>query len=169
MKIAAPNCLPLLNRTLPAIACVLLAVTFCSCAGPGFNSAYHKSVAEYKAADPKPEIVGPWEGYWKSDVNGHTGKLRAVAAPAPETERGLSDGETYLFRYHATWAKVLSGGYTSPHQVFSDGEGGYTTTAEKDIALLGLYKSEGRIKGDKFESKYRSDGDHGIYVLQRPE
>lgn len=169
MKTSIPIRLSSQNSALPAIACVLLAVLFSACASPTFNSAYRKSVAAYEAADPKPKVVGPWQGYWKSEVNGHTGKLRAVARPAAATVPVDGVGGRYQFRYHATWAKVLSGGYTSPHEVLSDGAGGYTLEAEKDIALLGVYKSEGTIKGDKFESKYRSDSDHGVYVLQRPE
>ena len=170
MKIAALLRLSFLKKLLPGFVCGLLAVMLSSCASPAFNSAYRRAVADYRAADPKPEVAGPWQGYWKSDVNGHTGDLRAVATPAAAaTVPADGVGEGYQFRYHATWAKVLSGGYTSPHEVRRNRAGGYTVLAEKDIAFLGVYKSEGTIKGDKFESKYRSDSDHGVYVLQRPQ
>jgi len=169
MNFAVPLSLSVSNRTSLVLLCSLATLLLSSCTNPGFNSAYRQSVADYKAADSKPKISGPWEGYWLSDVNGHTGKLRALAKPAAPTVPIDGAGGRYTFRYHATWAKVLSGGYTSPHEVRGDGEGGYVVEAEKDIALLGVYKSEGTIKGDKFESTYRSDGDHGVYVLQRPE
>ncbi len=169
MKFAAPFRLSIQKSVLRLVSCGLLVGVLSSCSSPGFNSAYRKSVAEYKVAATKPKVVGPWEGYWLSNVNGHTGKLRAVAKPAAPTVPVDGVGGRYLFRYHATWAKVLSGGYTSPHEVRSDGAGGYTTEAEKDIALLGIYKSEGTIKGNQFWSKYHSDSDHGIYVLERPK
>ena len=150
----------------------LTASLLTSCAGPGFNSAYRKSVDAFDAADPKPKVSGPWEGYWLSDKNAHTGKLRAISTPRPSTAGDSdsdSDGvEHYDFRYHATWAKVLSGGYRSDHSVSREPDGSYSVKGAENIALLGLYTSEGTIKGDKFESRYKSDADEGVFILQRP-
>lgn len=147
----------------------LTAALLTSCAGPSFNSAYRKSVDAYHAADPKPKISGPWEGYWLSDKNAHTGKLRAIGTRKHPAACAGDDGVDHLdFRYHATWAKVLSGGYTADHEANGNPDGSISVKAEKEIALLGLYTSEGTIKGDKFESRYLSDADQGVYVLQRP-
>ena len=146
----------------------LTAALLTSCAGPGFNSAYRKSVTAYHAADPKPEVSGPWEGYWLSGENAHTGKLRAVAVPATSEAPAANGDGRYQFRYHATWAKVLSGGYTSEHEVKRKPDGSFTLKGQEEIALLGLYKSEGTIKGDKFDSTYHADADQGVFILKRP-
>lgn len=148
---------------------LLIAVSLSSCAGPGFSIAYRDSVTSYRTAENKSPLAGPWEGYWKSDVNGHTGNLRAIATPTPSAACASDGAEHYSFRYHATWASVLSGGYTSDHLVKRDADGSYGVRAEKTIPLIGLYSSEGRVVGDQFESSYRSKSDHGVYVLKRPE
>ena len=146
----------------------LTAALLTSCAGPGFNSAYRKSVDAYHAADPKPGVSGPWEGYWLSGENAHTGKLRAIGTQLHSPACGDDGVEHMEFRYHATWAKVLSGGYTADHKVKRNPDGSITVSAEREIALLGTYTSEGRVKGDKFESVYKADADHGVFILQRP-
>ena len=157
-----------IDRLALGICFMTAAALLTSCAGPGFHSAYRKSVDTYHAADPKPDVSGPWEGYWLSDRNAHTGKLRAIGTRRPSAA-GAEDGTEHMeFRYHATWAKVLSGGYTSDHRVKRNRDGSYQVSGEKEIALLGLYTSEGTIKGDKFESRYEADADEGVFVLKRP-
>lgn len=151
---------------------ILTSALLTSCAGPGFESAYQKSLDSYQAADPKPEVSGPWEGYWLSDKNGHTGKLRAIGTEDSSLGRNeQGSGKEFQqveFRYHATWAKILSGGYTSDHLVRRKSDGSITVRGEKEIAFLGLYTSEGTIEGEKFESRYHSDADQGVFVLRRP-
>jgi hypothetical protein len=157
-----------MNIRIAFVLLLLTAALLTSCAGPGFSSAYRKSVDSYRAANPKPKVSGPWEGYWLSDKNQHTGKLRAIATPHP-SPAGADDGfEHYDFRYHATWAKVLSGGYTSDHKVKRKPDGSFSVTGEKDIFLLGPYRSEGTVRGDKFDSRYHSSADQGVFILKRP-
>lgn len=157
-----------MNTRLAFCFTALTTVLLTSCAGPGYNSAYRKSVEAYHAADPKPEVSGPWEGYWLSGENAHTGKLRAIGSARPSAAGGDDGVEHMDFRYHATWAKVLSGGYTADHKVKRNRDGSFSVNAEKEIALLGPYTSEGTIKGDKFEATYKAEADHGVFILQRP-
>jgi hypothetical protein len=147
----------------------LVSLMLASCAGPGFNSVYRKSVDEYHAANPKPTVSGPWVGYWKSNENLHTGKLRAIAvANTPAVPADGAAGR-YKFRYHATWAKILSGGYTSVHDVVRNRDGSFQVSGSEDIALLGTYTSQGSITDDKFDSTYQSKADNGVFVLERPQ
>ena len=147
----------------------VLAISFSSCTGPGFSAAYRDSLTAYRTAEAKPPVAGPWEGYWKSDVNGHTGNLRAIGTPTPSAACASDGSDHYSFRYHATWAEVLSGGYTSDHQVKKGPDGSYLVQGEKDIALIGRYSSKGSVVGDLFETRYQSESDNGVFVLKRPE
>jgi hypothetical protein len=157
------------RRSLCLTVLATLASLTVGCSAPGFNSAYRKSVDAYQSAEVKPKVTGPWEGYWKSDVNGHTGKLRAIAQPGTPAVPVDGASGRYIFRYHATWAKVLSGGYTSPHDVVRQRDGSFRVSGEKDIAFIATYLSDGTIRGEAFDSTYRSSGDRGVFVLRRPE
>ncbi len=149
----------------------MLVLPLSNCAGPGFGAAYRKAQNSYSAAGVKPEISGPWEGYWKSTKSGHTGKLRAIATPAAPTVLVGGAGGRYEFRYHATWAKVLSATYHAPNEVRRDtrAEDRFSLRAQRDIALLGTYTSEGTIDGDKLEATYEAAGDQGVLIMQRPK
>jgi hypothetical protein len=50
-----------------------LALLLASCATPGFERAWKKSVSAGPAKTG--DVVGPWTGEWTSDANGHTGKF----------------------------------------------------------------------------------------------
>jgi len=170
MKHAGRFCLPSPRRCI--IACLaLLVLPLSNCAGPGFGSAYRKSQASYRSAEVKPKVSGPWEGYWKSTESGHKGKLRAIATPAAPTVLVGGAGGRYTFRYHATWAKVLSATYKAPNEVRPEPGSAerFSLSAERDISFLGTYTSKGTIDGDKLEATYEAAGDKGVLIMQRPE
>jgi len=128
----------------------------------GFEREWKQSVADYrsgKIASP----AGPWTGTWATGTNGHTGNLRAIVKPADK-----APGE-YDFRYHATWAKVLSGAYTVRFPVKKKG-GVYRADGEKDLGLFGSFGHKATISRDSFEATYSNDkGDLGTFSMERPE
>lgn len=136
-----------------------------SCAGAKFNRDWNQAVAAYESGEGgKNPVSGPWTGTWLSHVNGHTGDLRCLVSPAES-----ADSNTYEFRYHATWQKILSGGFTAEYDVEKQGRSGFLVKGEKDLGPFGGFQHEGRIKGDTFDSTYASDmGDHGVFELKRP-
>jgi hypothetical protein len=120
---------------------------------------------EWRAAvkqGPKPGVEGAWQGTWKSDVNGHHGRLRAVVGPVKNAE-----GD-HAFRYHATWGNILSGSYLTDHRV-KDGKGSSTFTGQHDMPNWagGRYTYCGTVKGDEFNACYQCAKDKGTFQMKR--
>jgi hypothetical protein len=140
-----------------ALTALLLSLLLASCS-TGFRREWRQAVS----AGPQPGAVGAWEGTWRSHVNGHQGRLRAVVSP-PQNSAG-----DYNFHYHATWAKILSGSFRAGHRV---------TPAKPGLSFEGHhrmpdwaggdYTYEGRIEGDQFEARYSSGKDRGIFEMKR--
>jgi len=149
-----------LKNFLPLFCICLLA----SCAGPRFNSAWQKAGEEYRAGKTSP-VTGPWEGSWLSDSNGHKGKLRCVITPAA----GKAESNRYLFRYWATWAGPLQGGFKAEFEVEKMGSQ-YHIQGQENLGIFGSFRHEGVIQGKHFEANYRSSsGDYGTFNLRRPQ
>ncbi|MFZ4594033.1 MAG: hypothetical protein ACOYOF_07240 [Verrucomicrobiaceae bacterium] len=136
---------------------LLLATVCLSSCGSAFRQ-------EWNAAKAKPipagSIAGAWEGSWRSEVNGHQGKLRCVV-PATATS-------TREFYYHATWAKIFSGSMKATHVLQSQAQG-VKFTAQHDLGSLGQFTAQGTITGQMFSARYHAAGDHGVFEMQRPK
>lgn len=144
-------------RFLPLLA----ALAFSSC-GP---STYSRSFDKASAAMVRPpaNAEGPWEGSWKSSVNGHLGPLWCIVQPTPE-----KPGH-YNFRYRAGWGVIRFGDYThtTPAKLADDG----SIPLSGEMVLpggFGNYKVEGKLTRDTFEATYKSAADHGKMTLKRP-
>lgn len=106
-------------------------------------------------------IEGCWDGTWKSDVNGHTGRLRCIL-----TKQAAG---TYQARFHAQYNQILSFGYT----VTLTGQATGTTFTFNGEANLGWwaggrYQYAGEISPTNFFSTYECRYDHGIFQMYRP-
>lgn len=136
---------------------LLLSLLLTSCS-TGFRREWRQAVA----AGPQAGAAGAWEGEWRSHVNGHHGRLRAVVS-APKNAEGDHD-----FHYHATWAGILRGGFRAGHRITPIADG---LALEGDHRMPdwagGLYRYEGRIRGDQFEACYSSAKDRGIFSMKR--
>ncbi len=142
---------------LPLLACVGLLLTSCA----SFEREWKQSVADYRSGKTSAP-AGPWEGTWTTATNGHSGKLRAIVKPAPG-----APGE-YDFRYHATWGKIFSGGYSVRFPVKRSG-GVYRADGTKDLGLFGSFGHKAKITGQSFEATYSNDkGDLGKFSMRRP-
>ncbi|HZE97640.1 MAG TPA: hypothetical protein VE981_11485 [Planctomycetota bacterium] len=109
-------------------------------------------------------IEGRWEGSWTSDDNGHTGGLRCLVTRRAD--------EGYDARYHATysgWCGTLSFEYTVPMTV-QPGPQGLQLHGSADLGWIagGVYEYDGLVNVDRYYCNYQSDGDHGIFKLERP-
>lgn len=136
---------------------LLLCLLLASCS-TGFRREWRQAIA----AGPQPGAAGAWEGEWRSHVNGHHGRLRAVVSP-PKNSAGDHD-----FHYHATWAKILSGSYRADHRITSSKQGLALEGSHRMPNWAGgLYRYEGRIHGDQFEACYSSAKDRGVFTLKR--
>lgn len=156
------NAASLSRRLRLATACVLFAasLSLVSCAGK-FNADWNKAASAQKTQAPKG-IEGAWDGSWVSSSNGHKGRLRCLVEP------GASPKE-YRFRYHATWAGFLSGGYTADTLVTPASGGGYALSSAQDLGPFGHFEQKGKAGRHRMESHYTSSlGDQGTFTLHRP-
>ncbi len=150
-----------LSKTLLSVFCLCL---FVSCGGRNFDSSWQQTNKKYQTGSRNP-VTGPWEGTWLSAANGHKGKLRCVISPIEKTTASGS----YLFRYWATWAGPLQGGFDAEFDVEKMGSQ-YHVQGTHDLGTFGSFQHEGVIQGNNFEATYRSSsGDHGTFNLHRPE
>lgn len=125
------------------------------------STAFHREWRQAVAQEPRTGVEGAWEGTWRSDANGHHGRLRCVVSP------GDAAGN-HTFHYHATWADTLSGSYHATHRVQPMGKG---FVFEGNHRLPdwagGLYTYQGSVKGNDFAASYRCPKDHGTYRMKR--
>ena len=144
-----------IQRLLPAICAVLLLP---GCVG--FQQKWLAAQIEHKP--PHEDIQGAWIGSWTSGHNGHNGKLRCVIT---KTGQGR-----YEFFYWATWARVISGGFTIECEV-EETDGQYQFTGDMDLGKLGgEFTHEGKGSGEVLEATWRArSGDHGTFELRRPD
>jgi hypothetical protein len=109
-------------------------------------------------------ITGRWDGVWRSEVNGHTDRLRCLVT--------WQTNDTYSARFHAKYKKGLfrfSFGYAVPLQVERQGNS-FRFQGEADLGWLagGVYRYEGAATVTNFFSTYRSQYDHGVFQMARP-
>lgn len=139
------------------LTALLLSLLLASCS-TGFRREWRQAVA----AGPQRGATGAWEGTWRSHVNGHHGRLRAVVSP-PQNSAG-----DHHFHYHATWAKILSGSFRAGHRVSPSKHGlSFAGNHRMPDWAGGEYRYEGRIDGDQFEACYSSGKDRGVFTMER--
>lgn len=106
-------------------------------------------------------IEGRWDGSWKSDVNGHTGRLRCMVTKI--------DGTNYQARFHAKYRRILSFRYTVGLAVESkDGQSRFEGDADLGWLAGGKYRYEGHASATNFFSTYTCKYDHGTFAMNRP-
>jgi len=138
-----------------ALFLLTVATLLLTSCGTGFQKTWEAANAQPKS------IEGRWEGSWLSGANGHTGKLRCVVGPE-------QNGGTREFHYFATWGKVFRGSFNAVHEVTEKG-GATAFKAKHDIGKRGTFHAEGTITPNDFHASYRAAGDHGTFVMKRPQ
>src|SRR6185436_7786366 len=114
-----------------AVALVLMA---CLCGCSTFNRDWKRAVVP---PESESSMEGPWEGSWKSDVNGHRGGLRCLMAHETNS--------VYRARFRATYGSIFHFSYTVPLEV-QPHFAGWEFSGEADLGKLagGVYYYEGR-------------------------
>ena len=141
------------SRGLGALALTLL-VSGCASFEPDWKQAG-------RTPAPPDAITGRWEGFWLSDVNAHTGKLRCLITH--------QTNDLYAARFRATYLKVLRFSYTVPLRVESR-DGGWSFRGEEDLGVAagGIYRYVGTASATNFHSTYDSKYDRGTFEMRRP-
>jgi len=149
--------------------CGALVVSFslASCS-IGYNRDWKAAAATDATLLPK-DLEGAWTGTWKSNHDGHKGNLRAIVTKLP-TAAGQPD--KYNFRYHATWANILSGIINAEHEAIPAGkkrDGLVNLSGEKDLGRLGgVYSFIGTASPTEFKADYKGKLDKGVFEMKRP-
>lgn len=144
------------SRRLVGVFAILFAAMLSGCTG--FERDWR---ASQQFVNPCDGFSGRWEGSWKSDHNGHRGKLRAIITP--------TDNEhIYNARFKATYAFVIPYQFEIPMQVTTD-EQGVHFEGQADLGWLagGNYTYTGTAHCGEFDSVYCADKDHGIFSMKR--
>jgi hypothetical protein len=135
------------------------AMMLVSCATPGFERAWKKSVAAGPSV--KSDVTGAWAGEWSSAANGHTGKLRCLV------ER--KDEDSLSFWYWASWHGWLTGTFRVEGDAQSLDGGTYEIKGSKKLGPWGTYSHEGVIGSSRFDAGFRSERSNlGAFHLVRP-
>lgn len=119
---------------------------------------------------PPDALQGPWEGEWRSEVNGHRGKLRCVirAEPGEAGEEAGDEGNEAAFHYWARWA-VFSGDFRGRYPVERLGEGHWRFQGSSDLGWLGgVYTHRGEVRDGEFRAVYEGSHDRGTMLMRRP-
>lgn len=143
-------------RRIGRVVGMMLVMSFVSGCSTLYNSKWKQAGQE---TNPTVEVHRLWEGTWTSDVNQHQGRLRCIVS---EPSAGQFD-----LHFWATWS-VFAGAYHVSATVEST-ESGYAFSGEKNLGKLagGIYRFEGTIEGEAFESRYMSNKDQGRFSLTR--
>ncbi len=141
--------------TIPYLAGILVLLT-CGCSS--FNRDWRS------AARPPAEMnsmEGRWEGKWKSDVNGHSGRLLCVVS---RKENG-----SHTARFRATYMRVLRFSYAVSLRSEHLG-GNWHFSGDENLGKLagGEYHYEGSVTATDFNASYQSKYDHGLFEMKRP-
>ncbi len=141
------------------LCAIALSCLFSSCAGPGFNREWARTLATNPG--PHSDVTGLWEGTWESQKNGHTGKLRAIVHETAENR--------YRFNYWATWGLGMSGTF----EIDCEGETNGSLTrvrGSKKLGPFGTYGHDAEITPSKFDATFSSKKENlGTFSLARPE
>lgn len=125
--------------------------------------------AAWKKAPVTESVEGKWAGTWQSAANGHHGKLRCVIDNPRHALVSRDLSSDHEFFYHATWMKILSGGYKTFHHVVQKKDGTYIFKGDHQMPdwAGGKYHYEGTIKGDVFNASYKCAKDRGTFTMER--
>ena len=124
-------------------------------------SSFHKEWKTAARRSPTGGIEGRWDGSWRSESNGHKGRLRCLIRKV--------DDVNYAARFRANYWKIFTFGYTVPLAVRGE-PGVFKFSGQADLGKLagGVYHYEGEATSDRFLSTYICARDRGVFEMKRP-
>jgi len=145
-----------MNRIVPLCAAVVLVTLISACSS--FNSDWKRAES---LGPPPDDISGAWDGSWRSDADGHHGRLRCVMRKESE--------QLYQAEFRARFWKVFFYTYGVPFQVGrTNDEFAFHGASDLGRLVGGVYSYEGTATPTNFLANYRSRYDNGVFVLKRP-
>lgn len=109
---------------------------------------------------PAIDVSGTWVGCWRSDKNGHHGKMKATFCRI--------DHCRYKGVFHGTFWKVLPFFYTETFTVTSWTESEVRLDAAKVLGpRLGRFEVRVSANQTQLVATFQSQRDWGVFLLQR--
>lgn len=140
------------THRLVLLAAVLAPMTACNASEPALTPA-----AETVCV---PDLSGEWSGYWESDVNGHTGPIRA------RFER--LDACHYRVVFCGRFWMVCPFRYTTTLRITGYGPGVVCLGGSHRLGpVFGTFSYNARATHTHFVSRYCAQEDHGRFVMTR--
>lgn len=146
----------------PALLSLFATVFLASCSE--YSKDYRTSATKFTKAKVSPTTpVGPWEGSWKSEVNGHHGPLWCLITQDPKNP------DLWNFRYRAGWGILKFGDYTHPVTAKLAKDGSLALNHKMTLPNnFGTYTVTGKATPKKFDVRFHGNGDKGTMTLRRP-
>ncbi len=106
------------------------------------------------------DLAGCWTGCWRSDCNGHDGKLRATITKVDDTH--------YCARFSGDFWRVFPFRYSVMLTTKQEGDA-LKLEASKDLGPLfgGTFSFEGTATETDFKATYTSSRDRGEFNMKR--
>lgn len=130
---------------------LVVAATGCS----SFNRDWKSTAATPGATG----MAGCWDGDWRSDANGHHGRLRAIATPIGPDQ--------YRVRFRANYAGIFRFNYAMDMAVRRDRDGQSGFEGEANLGLWGVYRCAGTLGTNTLQARYDATHDQGVFRLNR--
>lgn len=150
------------------VAWILLLLPLVFLAGCGtFRREWRRAVS----SPPPDALQGPWEGEWRSEVNGHHGTLRCVirsVGPEEGDEASPVGGKEAVFHYWARWG-IFSGSFQGRYPVERVDARDWRFRGSSDLGWLGgVYTHRGEVREGTFRARYEGAHDRGSMIMRRP-
>ncbi len=148
----------LLRKGFTLVAALAVLVCAAGCNTSGYEKAWRGAALGPESARP---IEGRWEGFWLSDVNAHTGRMRCIISHA--------HGKNYRFDFNSTFWKVFRHRTTLTFRVEQAADGTHVFSGSEELgpAAGGVYFYQGTFNGDDFHATYKSAYDHGTFQMRK--
>lgn len=126
----------------------------------GCGTFHREWKAAAKSDGPRQGVMGSWDGEWRSQVNGHNGRLRCLVRPG-------EDGRPVAW-FRANYMRILSFESSVTLDVVPSVDG-QEFSGEADLGKMagGLYHYKGLANGTNFFSTYQCERDHGVFEMRR--
>ena len=144
------------SRSFLLFVLLLTACLLSSCAG-GFDRRWRAAAGAPTAGG----LTGRWDGIWRSETNGHDGRLRCIV-------RLTEHPDICRFDYGGSFAGIFRFHYTVDCAVRRRGRN-WAIKGESDLGWKGgVFSHEGTVADGKFRAAYQSARDRGVFEMTRP-
>lgn len=105
-------------------------------------------------------LAGRWQGEWRSEPSGHSGKLRCLIRPLP------GEPGRYQATFQAKWMTLFT--FEQPAVLSVEPTPtGVRFSGESDLGSWGVYRYDGSVEGAAFHATYQTANDHGTFRMTR--